>query len=346
MRIVYALGAPEQAGSEGLGPAVIAASAFDGVHRQHRRLAERAAALARREAVPAIAVVLWEGSAAVNLESGEPARLLTLLDERLELLDALGLFHAAMVVSRVPDTAPLGPEALLEILGRNLEPRALIWDAGGEAAAEALAALAATRGIAVERVQPDEVQPAEHDAMQTRTLGTRIADLLLAGDVRAAARLLGHPYGVRGEVVSGDRRGRLLGFPTANLRLDARKLLPADGIYAARARLPGERAACYPAVVSLGVRPQFGGGRPRLLEVFLLDAAIDLYGLSLAVELVARLREERRFPDVEALKVQMARDVTLARAVLHDTDDTDGESRSVGTRDGERETRAHASGGR
>jgi riboflavin kinase/FMN adenylyltransferase len=134
--------------------------------------------------------------------------------------------------------------------------------------------------------------------------------------VRGAQELLGHPYSVGGVVVSGDRRGRLLGFPTANLRLDARKALPADGIYAVRAKLPGERRATHPAMVSLGVRPQFGADNPRLLEVYLLDAALDLYGLPLGVEFVERLREEQRFSDVEALKAQMARDVALAREAL------------------------------
>ena len=141
-------------------------------------------------------------------------------------------------------------------------------------------------------------------------------ETLALGDVTRVAAMLGRAYSVSGVVIGGDRRGRLLGFPTANLRIDQRKALPADGIYAVRARLPGEAEAQRAAVVSLGVRPQFGSGKPRLVEVYLMDASLDLYGELLLVEFVARLRGEERFASVEALQEQMARDVAAARHAL------------------------------
>jgi riboflavin kinase/FMN adenylyltransferase len=295
MQIVYATGAPVR-----FGPAVVALGAFDGVHAGHRVLAEQVAERAVRERVRSVAAVLWEGVSA-------GAALLTLLDERLELLAGLGCFDAALVLSGLPDTSPMTGDEVVRRIAAWAEPVAIL---AGEDAVPRLPG----GPPAASAVRP--ARDIEHVAAVERNTGARITELLLAGEVRAAGELLGHPYGMRGEVISGDRRGRALGFPTANLRLDARKALPANGIYAVRVRLPGERASAHPAVASLGVRPQFGSGMPRLLEVFLLDAALDLYGLTIGVEFAQRLREERRFPDVEALKEQMARDVGMARDVL------------------------------
>jgi riboflavin kinase/FMN adenylyltransferase len=134
----------------------------------------------------------------------------------------------------------------------------------------------------------------------------RIRELARAGEVRAAARLLGRPFEVEGEVERGDRRGRVLGFPTANLGVGDAMLLPPYGIYAGAAR--GHRAA-----VSIGVNPHFAGGRRRV-EAFLLDYDGDLYGQRLVVELWERLRDERAFADEAALVEQIGRDVEATRA--------------------------------
>lgn len=317
MRVVYSLGDPSDA-SGPLGAAICAVSTFDGVHVGHLALAARAGERARAQNVPVVAVVVWEGERAGGAES--PGAMLTLLDERLALLKELARFDAALVISQAPGTPPLNEAGLHEAIERHARPVALLrpareagmpaggsptWSLIEDTAYDAHQAAGQTEGVML-----------EHATANRRTRGERIAGALLAGDVRAASELLGHPHSVGGVVVSGDRRGRLLGYPTANLRLDARKALPANGIYAVRAKLPGERRATHPAVVSLGVRPQFRAGNPRLLEVYLLDAELDLYGLPLRVEFVERLREERRFSDVEALKAQMARDVTLAREAL------------------------------
>jgi riboflavin kinase/FMN adenylyltransferase len=131
---------------------------------------------------------------------------------------------------------------------------------------------------------------------------------LLAGDVPGAAELLGRAPTLQGTVVLGDQRGRTLGFPTANLEPPAERLIPGDGVYAAR--VDGR-----PAVMNIGVRPTVGGTR-RVVEVHLLDWSGDLYGQRLTVELIARLREERRFPSLEALVAQIRADVAAARELL------------------------------
>lgn len=137
---------------------------------------------------------------------------------------------------------------------------------------------------------------------------SRIRALVLAGDVLLARRFLGAPFQLRGEVVRGDQRGRDLGYPTANIVPDEELLCPGHGIYAARAN--GDCAA-----VSIGVRPTFGTGRAVLVEAYVLDRQLDLYGQFLRLDFLARLRGERRFETVEALVAQMHEDVSQTREV-------------------------------
>jgi riboflavin kinase/FMN adenylyltransferase len=137
---------------------------------------------------------------------------------------------------------------------------------------------------------------------------TRIRGLLAAGDVAGARRCLGAPFMLEGEVVEGDRRGRTLGFPTANVVPDDSVAVPGHGVYAAFAN-------GTPAAVNVGVRPMFGTGRELLVEAYLIDHEGDLYGRNLRIAFVERLRGERRFPSVEDLIAQMHRDVAAAREI-------------------------------
>src|SRR5262249_38906710 len=136
--------------------------------------------------------------------------------------------------------------------------------------------------------------------------------LVAAGDVRRARTLLGRPFSLRGRVVRGEQRGRTLGFPTANLHQAPGVLLPADGVYAVRARLDGH---LRPAVLNIRVRPTFGVLR-RTVEAYLLDFDGDLYGRWLSLDLVERLRGEQRFPGPDALRDAIAADVARARDLL------------------------------
>ncbi len=137
---------------------------------------------------------------------------------------------------------------------------------------------------------------------------SRVRALIAAGEIEAAMRCLGAPFLVQGQVVEGDRRGRRLGFPTANLVPDDALVVPGHGVYAAFANQ-------HPAAVNVGVRPMFSTGRGLLVEAHLLDFDGDLYGTTLRIAFIARLRGERRFPGVEDLIAQMHRDVAEARRV-------------------------------
>ena len=159
-------------------------------------------------------------------------------------------------------------------------------------------------------------------AEQARISSTRIRTLVSDGQIEEANALLGHPVIVSSMVVKGDQRGRLLGFPTANLLPESHKLLPADGVYAARVHLGNvlerdERYEnpVYNSVVNIGVRPTFGGHK-RIVEAHLLDVDLHLYDQRITLDFITRLRDEQRFAGIDALKTQIASDVLTARQIL------------------------------
>jgi riboflavin kinase / FMN adenylyltransferase len=141
---------------------------------------------------------------------------------------------------------------------------------------------------------------------------THIRGLVAAGEVAAAARFLGAPFHMRGIVADGDKRGRTLGFPTANLVPDPRLVVPDHGIYACRAEVDGR---VHLAAVNVGVRPTFKTGRGLLVEAYLLDFDRDIYGRELRLDFLERLRGERRFDTVDALVEQMGEDVEQTRRI-------------------------------
>ncbi|MGH2517538.1 MAG: bifunctional riboflavin kinase/FAD synthetase [Ktedonobacterales bacterium] len=308
MRVYYDFGSLPP-----MGPAALTLGVFDGVHAGHRRLVARAAELAVAQGIHAVAVTFWPHPAS-TLRPADAPPLLTSLETRLALLAELGGLDAVVVQPFTPELAALEPEAYLDHLQRWCEPRVFVEGPDFALGRDRTGSLpylreaGARRGFTVESVAV--VEDGE------RISSSRVRNLLLEGRVEDVARLLARRYTLVGEVVEGDRRGRLLGFPTANLRVAANAALPANGVYAVRVRLPGESGAHHPAVANLGVRPTFGGEPRRLLEVHMLGVAMDLYGLELGVEWVARLREEKRFDGVDALKTQIALDAQRAADLL------------------------------
>jgi riboflavin kinase/FMN adenylyltransferase len=221
--------------------------------------------------------------------------LLATLDRRLELLEEAGV-EDTLLVEFTPELAEWEPEAFAE---RLLRPIGTDVVAAGEN-------FRFGRG---RRGDLGLLGQLRFDARSVALVGgmssTRIRQLLAAGEIEHAARMLGRPPEIDGVVVSGDARGGTLGFPTANLRLDPELLVPAYGIYAGQAL--GHRAA-----ISIGVNPHYGGSERRV-EVFLLDFDGDLYGKRLLVELWERLRDEQTFGSEDELVAQIGDDVERAR---------------------------------
>jgi riboflavin kinase/FMN adenylyltransferase len=279
----------------------IAVGEFDGVHIGHREVIRGSDTVLTFEPHP-LQVVRPEAA----------PKLLTSLQAKAELIEQLGVKELVLIPFD-DGFAHQSPQAFIDdVLVRALGATNVSVGENfrfGHRAAGDPALLAAQRSFdtrVVPLVELDgEVVSSSH-----------IRALVLAGEVEQAARFLGRLFQLRGEVVSGDRRGRELGFPTANLVPDEALVCPGHGVYVARARVAGEAGAgerdgC--AAVNVGVRPTFGTGRAVLVEAYLLDREVDLYGQTLEVDFVARLRGERRFDSVDALIEQMQRDVQRAR---------------------------------
>ena len=290
--------------------AVVAVSAFDGVHVRHQRLLAETITDARQLGVAPVALLPWPSTMDEPGATNDSARygLLTTLDERLALLARMAP-DARRVVLAADAAQPWSPASLAERITNGWDVRGMVIDPSADEAlcGMQLADVARQRGVAVTAL-PNEAS--------AEPSGAHIRGALSEGRVAEAAQQLTYEYALSAEVVGGDRRGRLLGFPTANLRVDANKLLPANGIYAVRVGLPGDPCTSRPAVASVGVRPTFGDHNARLVEVHLLDLSMDLYGVRIETTFVEWLRSEERFDSVEALIRQMTDDVAQARLHL------------------------------
>jgi len=298
--------------AERLPGSVLTLGNFDGAHLGHQAIVRRAVARAREAAGLAVALTFEPHPVAVLAPARAPLMLQTLHD-RLASLAGLGI--DVTVVQRFTRAfAALDPEAFVrDFLLRHLELAHVVvgynvnFGRDRAGTSETLRALGARLGFGVEVVGPVATAG---DGEQVSS--TRLRALLQAGDMPRARALLGRPYALRGRVVVGDRRGRALGFPTANLHLRAGLLLPPDGVYAVGVEVDGR---AHEGVLNIGVRPTFAGKR-RTIEVHLLDFGGDLYRRWLVVRLIERLRGEEAFSGAEALKAAIARDVAQARRVL------------------------------
>lgn len=289
------------------GRTVVTVGKFDGVHLAHadvmRTVIERAQAIGATPGALTFDPLPW-----VVFNPGKPFHYLCPVDERVARLKALGLsFATAITFSRA--VSQLTAREFLEVLVRTLGmvefvggPDAAIGH-GREGTGDRLRALAEELGVRIVEVPPFRLDGVIVNSSMVR-------HCLWSGDVERAARALGRLYTLSGPVVSGDQRGRQLGFPTANLLPSEHQILPADGIYSCRVRVDQVR---YLAAVNVGVRPTFGSGLQRLIEAYLLDFDGDLYGKMIEIEFVHRLRGEVRFDGVQALVVQMAEDVRQVR---------------------------------
>jgi riboflavin kinase/FMN adenylyltransferase len=297
-----------------IGPAVVTLGVFDGVHVGHRHLVAATVRAADRHGCASVALVFSPHPDEVIRPGTVVPRLLPPALS-LDRLRAAGIDHA-LEVQFDDRVRGLAPEAFLGELGPPLELRAVVmsrdsaFGKGRAGTLERVGEIGRERGFSAVGVEPLLVEG-------TPMSSSRVREVLRAGDVDAATRFLGAAPVLRGTVVHGDRRGRELGFPTANLEFAYSPALPALGIYLGRVTVP-ERGVGpgHPALVSVGVRPTFHDDGRVLVEVYLLDWDGDLYDASLDVELVARLREERRFDSVEGLVAQMRRDEAEARASL------------------------------
>ncbi|HEX4527417.1 MAG TPA: riboflavin biosynthesis protein RibF [Gaiellaceae bacterium] len=274
-------------------PRAVAIGTFDGVHLGHRAVVRAAVDSARSGGLIPTVVTFHPHPRTVL---GNRVELLSTLERRLELLAAAGI-EDVLVVEFSPEIAGLEPERFARQYLLAIGAQVVVAGVGFRFGKQRAGDLEFLRGLGLDVRQVPLVEGVS---------STRIRQLAHAGEIESAARLLGRPIEVEGTVVSGDQRGGTLGFPTANLAVDAEVLVPGFGIYAGAA---GARRAA----ISIGVNPHYGGTERRV-EAYLLDWTGDLYGDRIVLELWRRLRDERAFGSEAELVDQIARDVQQTRA--------------------------------
>jgi len=290
---------------------VVALGNFDGVHLGHRELIRQTVAIAR-ETGGTPALFTFDPHPMKILQPDASPALLLAREDKIKTVGELGI-RVLVIAPFSREMARLEPATFVnDVLHEIIEARTVVvgynytFGYKGEGNPELLQKLARQFGYRLEVIPP--VFADGHEVSSTL-----IRQLLLAGDVVKAGQLLGYPPFIRGRVTTGDRRGREIGFPTANLDLPEEILVPANGVYAVRVVLNGDVRS---GVANIGIKPTFIHNQPKNLEVHIFDFAEEIYDLAMKVEFIARLREEKPFRDAAELVRQIEADCASARGLL------------------------------
>jgi riboflavin kinase/FMN adenylyltransferase len=279
-------------------PRDLAVGEFDGVHVGHREVIRGADT-----------VLTFEPHPRTVVSPDSAPKLLTSLDAKAELIAGLGVRELVVIPFDGARAAQSAEDFVARELVERLDARRVSVGENFRFGHRAVGDAALLQTVDAFETRVARLVELEGEIVSS----THIRGLVTAGDVAGAARFLCAPFTMRGPVVHGDKRGRMLGYPTANVVPDPRLVVPDHGIYACRAEIDGQR---HIAAVNVGVRPTFKTGRGLLVEAFVLDFDSDIYGRELRLEFLGRLRGERRFDSVEALVAQMQRDVAETRRVV------------------------------
>jgi riboflavin kinase/FMN adenylyltransferase len=293
--------------------AVVTSGTFDGVHLGHQKILKRLKEIAERCGGETVVITYWPHPRLVLHPEDTSLKLLNTFEEKAELLKQASIEHLV----RIPFTREFSHLSSLEFIKRILVDRigtkklVIGYDHrfghNREGSFKELKANASRYGFEVEEIPPQDI---DHITVSS----TKIRKALEEGDVETASHLLGRPYSLRGQVVKGDKLGRLIGFPTANIQIDTHyKLIPADGIYAVTANHSGKT---YRGMMYIGYRPTVGGIH-KSLEVNLFEFNEEIYGDELIVHLIARLRSDTRFTDLDELRHQLIQDKQEAEKILN-----------------------------
>ncbi len=284
---------------------------FDGVHAGHQALVKHMLAEGRARGLTG-GVITFHPHPRTVIRPDQPFEYLESLEHRVELLRACGVEFVS-VIQFTSELQQVSAEDFCRLLVEEARVRLIVVGAdfrlgrGGEGTVDRLAEIGEEQGF---EVLP--VSLIDHGTDAAPISSTRIRNALAAGEMEEVQALLGRPFSLRGPVLRGDQRGRTIGFPTLNVGVSADRALPPDGVYVTRAYLP---SGIFAAVTNVGKRPTFEG-TTRRVETHVFDFEGDLYGQVVTVELLHRLREERRFDGIEALVAQIKVDAEAARKWL------------------------------
>jgi len=286
---------------------------FDGVHLGHQYLLAQLKEHARKEKL-ITGVVTFSQHPQKILSPDTKLPFLTDLKQRIALLKEEGI-DAVIPLSFTPELARLSPRRFMALLSQYLRMRGLVigpdfaLGQGREGNIDNLRKLGQEMGFSVRVVPPVKIKGEVVSS-------TAIRQAIASGDMKRVLKLTGHFFSLRGLVTTGSGRGRDLGFPTANLKVNPEQALPADGVYATRAYIDDK---IYRSTTNIGSCPTFDGTE-RTVEIHIIDYDGDLYGQELKVAIIERLRGETKFATAEELKKQIARDINMTRTILNDKD--------------------------
>ena len=294
---------------------VVATGFFDGVHVGHRLVIEQLVKAAAARGDESMVITFWPHPRNVLQKEARSLRLLTTLAEKKQMLHLLGVDRVE-VLSFTKDFSTMTMEEYLRHVMKEYGAKTILlgYDnrMGCDAAdSDQVARSAEKQGLDV--IRTDMVPSQEGFAVSS----TKIREKLEAGDVTGASRMLGYDYSLHGVVVAGNRLGRTIGFPTANMQLyEPLKLVPGNGVYFVKVSVLGRE---FYGMCNIGCRPTVGSGNARTIETNIFGFDEDIYGLDLNITFVTRIREERRFDSMADLKTQLEHDRDLCLGLLSDT---------------------------
>ena len=293
--------------------AIAATGFFDGVHLGHKQVIDQMCAIAREKGEPSMIVTFWPHPRSVLQQDADRLRLLTSLQEKRDRCLSYGVDRFEVLPFTRAFSGLTAERFVKEYLVERYGVTTLILGYDHRLGHDRFD----SPQQMMETVARCGVEPVRVDAFTTGTCAvssTQVRSALMAGDVTAAEQMLGYRYGLYGVVVAGNRIGRTLGFPTANMQLyEPLKLVPCNGVYAVWVDVLGRRCK---GVCNIGTRPTVGMGGARTIETHILDFDEDIYGLDLRIAFCARLRDERRFDSLALLKLQLELDRQKADEIL------------------------------
>ena len=295
--------------------AVVTTGFFDGVHLGHRHVLETVVSSARERGEEAVVVTFWPHPRTVLQQDARDFRLLSSLEEKKALLLRSGIDRVE-VIPFTRTFAALTAAEYLSLLRDRFGASVVVMGYDNRIGSDRKTAASLAPGAVMPEIVPAGAIAAGSTAVTPDNVpagaisSTRIRKLLEEGKVEDACQMLGYRYGLYGVVVAGNRVGRTIGFPTANMQLyEPLKLVPENGVYAVEVEVLGRQ---YRGMCNIGLRPTVGGGG-RTIETHILDFNEDIYGLPMGIRFVRRIRDEIRFPSLEALRLQLLQDADACR---------------------------------
>jgi riboflavin kinase/FMN adenylyltransferase len=292
--------------------AVVTSGTFDGVHLGHQTILHRLKEIAEKNKGETVVITFWPHPRLILKPEEEALKLLNTFEEKAELLKEQGIHHLLRIPFTKEFSQITSQEFISKILVDKIGTKKLVigydhrFGRNREGSFEQLKINGPTYGFDVEEIPRQDV---DHLAVSS----SKIRKALEEGDIDTANHLLGKPYSIAGEVIKGDKLGRVLGFPTANIDIDSHhKLVPADGIYAVTVEYGIQN---FQGMLYIGNRPTINGSQ-RSIEVNIFDFNREIYGERLKINLIKLLRKDSKFNDLEALKTQLHIDKQLALAAL------------------------------